>query len=320
MSMKLLFRTDVHVSDTSPASWKGDYPSEVWDCLEQIGRLAKHHKCKAVLDGGDYFHVKSATRNSHAMVRKTALIHQEYPCDTYSIEGNHDIVGNNLDTLERQPLGVLFATGVFHEMRDITLEEEGVKVRVVGLPYDPERSLDSFHIQKGDEDWLVIVAHCLATENPAPGLDEFFREGVFRYSDLIVPGGADVFCFGHWHKDQGVRTIQGKHFVNLGSVSRGSLRQENLNRTPKVALLEFSKEAEVTPIELNVAPPEDVYDLERKSREQREDQVIEQYVATLKAQIQMDTSTSVESVVEGLNFESSVKKLALEYLERARNA
>jgi hypothetical protein len=180
--------------------------------------------------------------------------------------------------------------------------------------------LESFHIQKQGEDFLVIIAHVLATQNPGPGLDELFREKVFRYSDLIVPNGADVFCFGHWHKDQGVTTIQGRHFVNIGAVSRGALRQENLERTPKVALLSFGPKVEVTEIPLDVAPPEEVFDLERKYREQREDQVIEQYVATLRTQIEVNNSASVESVVDTLDFDSKVKAMALSYLERARQA
>ncbi len=55
--IRFIFRTDVHVSDRSPASWKGDYPAEVWANLEQVGELAREHGALAVLDGGDYFHV-----------------------------------------------------------------------------------------------------------------------------------------------------------------------------------------------------------------------------------------------------------------------
>lgn len=312
----------MHVADFSPSSWKGDYPEEIWGNLEQIGALATQHRCTAVLDGGDFFHVKAPTRNSHGMIRRAALIHQQYPCPVYSIEGNHDIIGNNLETVERQPLGVLFATGIFNELRDETFSQDGVTVRVVGMPYDPDRGLESFHaVQKGSEDHLVVIAHVLATANPAPGLDEFFREGVFRYSDLITDNGPTVFCFGHWHKDQGVVTIDDHHFVNLGAVSRGALRQENLNRIPKVALLEFTKDSvNIRALELDVAPGAEVFDLARKTREQREDQIIDQYVSSLRAQIQMDSDVSIEDVVGGLAFDDRVKKLALDYLEKARNS
>ena len=70
--LAFIFRTDTHVADKSPSSWKGDYPAEIWSNIEQIGKLASEHQVKAVLDGGDYFHVKAPSRNSHASVIKTA--------------------------------------------------------------------------------------------------------------------------------------------------------------------------------------------------------------------------------------------------------
>lgn len=96
MTVSLVFRTDVHASDRSPISWKGDYPAEIWSCLEQIGEVAREARALAVLDGGDYFHTKAASRNSHDLVRRTAVLHRDYPCPVYAIVGNHDITYNNL--------------------------------------------------------------------------------------------------------------------------------------------------------------------------------------------------------------------------------
>jgi len=36
-----LYRTDTHANDTSPVSWKADYPAEIWESLRQVGVLAK---------------------------------------------------------------------------------------------------------------------------------------------------------------------------------------------------------------------------------------------------------------------------------------
>src|SRR4051812_10569909 len=103
----LLFRTDTHVADKSPASWKGDYPAEIWSNLEQIGQLAKTRDATAVLDGGDYFHIKTARRTSHGAIFRTAELHKGYPCPVFCVEGNHDLEHNNLASIEHQPLGVL---------------------------------------------------------------------------------------------------------------------------------------------------------------------------------------------------------------------
>ena len=195
--VSFIFRTDVHTSDRNPVSWKADYPSEIWSSLAQVGQFARQYEVTAVLDGGDYFHIKAATRNPHTLVEKTARIHAEYPCDTWSVEGNHDIAYNNLDTVARQPIGVLYATGVFKHLREQVFEKGDVRVRVVGMPYSPFRTLEDLRaIQKQPGDThLVAIVHALAGADPPPNVEEFFGEPVFRYEDLLSPEGPDVWCF-----------------------------------------------------------------------------------------------------------------------------
>lgn len=315
-----IFRTDTHVADQGPVSWKADYPAEIWSSLEQIGQFAREHKATAVLDGGDYFHVKAASRNSHALVVKSAAIQNGYPCPTYCIEGNHDVKYNNLGTIVEQPLGVLFESGVFKNLRDETFTDGDVTVRVVGMPYSPDRTLDDLlAIQKGDEDYLVTLVHALAAENPPPSVEDFFNEPVFRYSDLVTDNGPDVWCFGHWHKDQGIVNLSGKQFVNQGAVSRGALINENTRRTPQVTLIEADETGIRTQIlKLNVAPAEDVFDFERKERAETESRNIDEFIVQLQQGATIDPNVEIEDNIRGLDFAVEVRDAALTYLERAR--
>lgn len=319
--LAFIFRTDVHVSDKSPASWKGDYPAEIWSNLEQIGELARQHRATAVLDGGDYFHIKAATRNPHSIVARSAEVHTAYPCPTWTIEGNHDIAYNNLDTVDRQPIGVLFASGVFRHLREEVFEDDGLKVRVVGFPYDPNRSLDELRETKkrSGEDRLIVLVHALAGKNPPDHVEDFFGEPVFRYRDLVYKDGPDVWCFGHWHRDQGIEVVDGVHFVNQGAVSRGALVRENLDRVPKVALiLADGPDLNVSSIPLKVLPAKDVFDLEKKERRDREGEIIDQFVRRLEEDIKEDPSESIEDSIKILDFAPEVRQMALSYLERAR--
>lgn len=320
--LSFLYRTDVHVADRSPVSWKGDYPSEIWSNLEQVGQLAVERDVSAVLDGGDFFHVKAASRNPHALVTRTAKIHENYgDSPVYCVEGNHDIAYNNLDTIERQPLGVLYATNVFRHLREEVFTDGNTTVRVVGVPYSPFRTLsDLTAIQKkpGD-DFLIAVVHALAGEAPPAMIQDFFNEPVFTYVDLITPDGPDVWCFGHWHKDQGIVEIGGKRFVNQGALSRGALINENLTRTPKVAYVEATPgKLIVEAIPLVVAPAADVFDLERKERHEKEGRDIDHFVQRLQADAAFDPSASIEENVQSLGFAADVRQLVLDYLDRAR--
>lgn len=320
-----IFRTDVHVAEKGPASWKGDYAAEVFSNLEQIGELARKYKVTAVLDGGDYFHVKAPTRNSHGIVVRSAEIHAGYPCPTYCVEGNHDITYNNLASIDRQPLGVLYASGVFRHLREEVFESEGLKVRVVGVPYDPNRELEtlrSIKKQPGD-DALIAVVHALAAENPPAHVEDFFGEPVFRYSDLVFEDGPDVWCFGHWHKDQGVVIIEGRRFVNQGALSRGALVKENLTRVPQAALIEVSRSdkgvtIDVGTVQMKVLPAEDVFDLERKERRDEESRVIDDFITRIQEDVAVDPSEDIETTVNSLDFAPEVREMALHYLGRAR--
>lgn len=323
-----LFRTDVHVMDRSPDSWKGDYEQEVFSNLEQIGRIAREREVTAILDGGDFFHVKAASRNSHALVRHVIDVHKAYPCPVYSIEGNHDLQYHNMGTLERQPLGVLYAAGIFHPLRDETFCSGNHSVRVVGIPYSPSRSLaDLQAVSKDSETHLVCLVHALATMGRRRSADGFVGESIFDYADLVSNHSPDLWAFGHWHKDQGVSSLldtsgRSVSFVNQGAVSRGALSSDNLDRTPKVAIFSFeddNPEPSVELIELEVAPSHEVFDLEKKSRQEVRDEAIGRFVTDLVNEGALEAGRSVEETLNKLDFARDVREGAVEYLERARS-
>jgi DNA repair exonuclease SbcCD nuclease subunit len=321
--ISFIYRTDVHVidEDKKPASWKGDYAGEIWSNLSQVGDMARQHGARAVLDGGDYFHAKSPLRNPHALVNKTARLHKGYPCPVFCVEGNHDITNNDLFSLERQPLGVLYATGVFGHLRDEVFEDKGLRVRVVGVPYSPARKLNELlDIQKKPGDThLIAVVHALAGEAPPPSVEDFFGEPVFRYDQLVTANGPDVWMFGHWHKDQGIVTVKNRTFVNPGAISRGSLVRENLERTPKATLIEIDDNGvRATGLPLQVADARDVFNIEVKERQDREDVEIERFVQRLYAETTTDPSASIEEALASMEFAADIQKLAREYIELAR--
>ena len=90
------------------------------------------------------------------------------------------------------------------------------------------------------------------------------RAGVFDHREEIVVSGATAVV-----DDQDIQVgIGGKQFVNIGSLTRGSLSQDNLDRIPSAAVLRCTEqgvEIEVKP--LNVRPAEEVFDVEGRARQ-----------------------------------------------------
>lgn len=343
----LVMRTDCHVAEHGPRSRRDDYREAVLDKLGQVGDLAVALKAAAVLDNGDFFHLKSAARNPHGLVRAVAELHSARygGIPVYENPGNHDFpYGNAAAFLEGQPLAVLFATGVFRPMEDVLLCCGGLKVRVVGLPYRPDYEVEQFDLRRGDEDVLVVAAHTYAS--PTGG--QFFgREAALSYRDLATTS-PDVFLFGHWHIDQGIQEVGGKLFYNLGSLTRGALVQDNLTRIPRVGSLRVWRDPATGKValrsaahELKVKPASEIFDLEERRLLESEERDLQGYLNSLKALVAKmrhpsegegassgdgagDPSSTVRDLVAGLDpelFAEEVRDRALQYLEHyARGA
>lgn len=332
IKMGFVIRTDVHISDRAPASRCDDYTQTCIDKLKQISDIAREREAYAVLDNGDFFHNKSASRNSHLLVRRVADLHRTYPCPVYCNPGNHDFPYANVDYIHQQPLGVLFSTGVFERMTDhtFTVTESGgmgagphsaLNVRVVGLPYKVKFDVEEWDIERGDEDILIVCAHTFAS---LEGGQWFGKEKVQSYHEL-AECSPDVFIFGHWHIDQGVEDVRGKVFYNLGSMTRGSLTEDNLERTPRVGWLQITKDpvtGEVKlvteAIPLKVRPANEVFDLATHEQLQEEQRNIEHFLDQLAAQTVDMEESDMRSTVEAMKgFEVKVREKALRYLDKA---
>lgn len=190
----LVWRTDVHLADKAPQSRTDDWASTVLGKLRQVGEIAREVKAQAVLDGGDFFHIKTPSRTTHELIQRVAAVHAEYPCPVYALRnGNHDVKFGDGSYLAEAPLGVLFQTGVFRMLDDHVFTQGDYQVRVVGVPYhgttyDMNRLTT---ITKGDEDCLVVAAHLLASQ---AGGEMFGGEDIVRYADLLGLD-PDVWCF-----------------------------------------------------------------------------------------------------------------------------
>ena len=321
MSINLVWRTDVHLSDRAPSSRTDDWADAVFDKLGQVRDLAREVGAAAIIDGGDFFHIKSPGRNSHALVNRTAEHHSTYPCPVYCTPGNHDSVYGDYAFLPQQPLGVLYSTGVYKRLYDeheAVFTHDGITVRVVGIPYhgttyDMERFTS---IVKGDEDILICVAHVLASHK---GGTMFEGEDIVKYADL-VDTAPDVYLFGHWHKDQGVEEIGGKQFVNIGSLTRGALSQDNMDRIPSAAVLRCTdKGVEIEVVPLNVRPAEDVFDVEGRARQVKRQVEMDSFVEAIREALQpTEGEQTLTEAVEGMgDVPNEIRERALAYLESA---
>jgi DNA repair protein SbcD/Mre11 len=329
----LVWRTDVHLAVQPPQSRTDDWADTVLDKLRQVGEIAREVKANAVIDGGDFFHIKTPSRTTHALIQRVAAIHAEYPCPVYGLTGNHDVKYGDPAYVNEAPLGVLFETGVFKrlggDIEKVFTESESEqlgntyqhdtyetnRVRVVGIPYhgkayDPNRLTT---IVKGNEKFLVVAAHLLAS--PAGG-EMFGSEDIVAYGDLanLDP---DVWMFGHWHKNQGVTKLGQKLIVNIGSLTRGALNEDDVARTPEVAILRFDAKEGVTieRRELDVKPAAEVFDLEGRTRQEAKSMTVDAFVESVKETLTQQTRKPLLDEVREMDMLDPVRERLILYLE-----
>jgi len=147
----------------------------------------------------------------------------------------------------------------------------------------------------------------------------FEAEDIIKYEELASLD-PDVFCFGHWHKDQGVKEIaKGKWVVNTGSLSRGSLSQDDLERTPSCVVLGFDQDGKITHEvkPLKVAPSAEVFDLVGRVRQEARKMTVDALVDSLHSALAVRQVTSLLDDVRALpDVPELVKERTLAYLEQ----
>jgi predicted phosphodiesterase len=255
-----------------------------------------------------------------------ARIHAGYPCKTYGNVGNHDVRLGKFDNLVENPLETLFSSGAMlrlYDEHEAVFAVDGVKVRVVGVPYHgPRYDLDRFRaIERHDEDWLVVCAHVLASPQ---GGEMFKNEDIVKYADLedLAPS-VDVFCFGHWHKNQGIEKINDRQWVvNVGSLTRGALTEDNVEREPGVVVMGFwPKERHIPPalefVKIGIEPGPHVFDLEKRVKAEARAMTVDAFVESVKLELQSSSDKPFDEIVATMDIPDEVRERALEYIEKA---
>ena len=326
--IKLLWGTDPHFKDLNPVSRIDNWAETLLDKFRQIGDLSRKHQVDAVILGGDIFDISTPSLTSHALVQRLIEEFKDiFTCPVYSNVGNHDVKYQQLRFLDQMPLGTLFSSGVFqrcyneHEASFLDFEDDQV-VRIVGVPYHGVRYDYRYFekIKRRGKEKIICLAHVLASPT---GGKMFEGEDIISYKTLpdICPE-ADVITFGHWHKNQGIQQLpSGQWVVNIGSLSRGSLCEDNIDRIPSVALIKVGKEIEIEEIPLKIKPANEVFDLEKREREEERSAIVSSFIEKLSLMRDKDAKKkSVEERMRRSEIPSEVRVKANEIWQTVLNS
>ena len=251
--MKLLFLTDTHIRGTTPKNRKDNLTKTLENKFKEIAKIVENYDVDFVLHGGDLFDRPDI---SVSIVGTFAAILNDIKVPIYIVCGNHDLYGHNPDTVNRTMLGLLDTLDVVRIIDNgerIYLNKNGIKVQLTGQPYtynvDNELNRSNYIVKDvpKDVDYAIHMVHGMLLDKP-------FIKGIpYTLVDDIKDTEADITLAGHYHSGFGIININGKYFINPGSLIRVTNSLIEIDRMPKVVLIELNKSINIKFIELKTA-------------------------------------------------------------------
>ena len=217
----LLVANDVHFDEIGPECRDSHYLRDISAKLLELSRLAA--SAKAVVCTGDLLHRRVGRNVSHFTVRILIALLKRFPCPFLFIPGNHDIMGQQIKTVIRQPVGVVQEAGVLTRLDEHPFFIPEWDLQLIGIPYTERFERGDLKIQlKKQTKHLVLAMHASLT-----------RESSLR-SNITGP---DIVLYGHPHIREGCTEQDGICYVGYGSLARITTRPYD-QRMVEVAILE----------------------------------------------------------------------------------
>jgi len=286
---------DVHLSDRAPASCTDTYLDDLFDLLDQAAGIAQSRDGGIIL-AGDVFHHKAPSRTTHSTVMRLIDWARLALVPVYAVIGNHDIQHDRTQSIhETQPLGVVMASGAIN-LLDGWIEDG--EEAVYGVPWqmtwDDAAVADALREYRELSPLPQTAPRLVVTHAPLypPGQElkyEFYPAAAFAKA----MGGQGTVHYGHVHEPHGIYTVDGVTFSNPGALSRGSLHEHNLQRTPAIAIWD-SNTGQIEHVELTAKPASEVFNLKAAAAIKSAGINLNRFLASVQAtKIDVTSKTSV---------------------------
>ncbi|MBU5426590.1 metallophosphoesterase family protein [Tissierella pigra] len=315
--MNLLFFTDTHIRGNTPKNRKDIFVDTLEKKLIEINDIIKKNKIDFVLHGGDLFDRPDV---SISIASKFAMILDKIQVPFYLISGNHDIYGHNPDTVNRTMLGLLDALGVINLIRSnekIILEKDNVKVQLTGQPYvydiDSLDKRDYYILKdvKDDVNFSIHMVHGMLLDKP-------FIKGIpYTLIDDIKDTLADITLCGHYHSGFKTSKINNKYFINPGSLVRVTNSLREIERIPKVVIIELKEDIIIREVPLQTAfPGANVLDRQEIEKNLFKNERITEFKQTIDAALDFEKMDINEVLIEVSTAEDVEEDVKIEALKR----
>lgn len=218
---------DLHMDSQTPSSRIDDIQETLIDKLEDMRVKCIERNVKHVFFLGDIFNRIACPHTCVNLLGEKFLDFKKSGMELYSILGNHDIVRNSLEAMEKSPIQTLFSFGVLTHINTgnpVIINDDTLITPVDYTEEIPEANKDF--------KYNILLAHA------------FYDMGKLLDDGKHNIRGEDVkklhynmMFLGHDHEEYPVQVNSGTIIVRSGSILRGTSHNYNFTRKPKFIVL-----------------------------------------------------------------------------------
>lgn len=293
--MKFLYFTDSHLRVTNPKNRIDNFYETLKNKMNEILQISLDENVDYILHGGDLF---DRPDTPISLVSDFSDIFQKFKAPIYVVSGNHDIFGHNPITVHRTMFGLLDSFGIIRMLNNKVILKKDVTVQLTSFPYsidmDNPKNREGYIVrEKDDVDYAIHLTHGFLTDKKPH--DTIPHTLISDISDTV----ADVTFGGHIHYGFKTIEIDGKYFINPGSIVRISNALSEFKRQPKVVILELTDKIDIREINLKTAlPAEEVLDRSEIEHHKFKTQQFNDFKSTIESSSNLKSFDVFDILVE----------------------
>lgn len=271
--MRLGLLGDLQLTNKSPERRIDNYWKTLRGKLSQALTIFDEKECDCVVQVGDFFDSPTVAKKVESEIIQ--LFHcfgRDEDRRVLCVWGQHDVSGHSKFTLSNSPLAVLQAARIVKILdgNPVYVGSEENIIRFYGASFGepiPEPSEESYNI---------LVTHRMIGNRPLWPTQELVGPRQF----LRKHPGYNLIVCGDYHY-RFTETWNGRTIVNPGAIIRKTISKFDLEHKPAVVIFDTDT-GELEVVELNIEPPEKVFDLTRIVKKQ-DNSILSDLVEKLKS-------------------------------------
>lgn len=291
--IKIVIVGDVHNMGNNPNCRKDNFPETLNKKIEEVVDYCNNEIVDAVIFTGDLSH---SPDTANQIIKRFGQNLLKLKCPVYTVIGNHDIYGGNINSTERSKIGILDAFDIIKIIPNnekIYIEKDNIRLQLTGQSFRTDidiaqNKLDFYTVKKENADYAIHIVHGFLIDTSLPFSHTSVNE--------IKNTEADITVSGHLHYPF-EKVIDGKTFINPGALGRITASKTEL-RQPKILKIEFNEERyKIEDVFLTSAPDfNDVIDRSKLKAEVNEIYRIEDFIDSVKSFSESNSLDFVEIV------------------------